>query len=99
MTCQRAIRGREVGGLEGGLEEGCQEGYGRGLVLRLGDGSELEGEMGEVRHLGWAGVGVEEVEEVGVVGWETVAEVDGFHWGKEGVGCVVVVEVARASCE
>ena len=42
-------------------------------------GSELEGEVGEVRHLGWAGVCVEEVEQMGVVGRKTVAEVDGFH--------------------
>ncbi len=55
--------------------------------------------MGEVRHLGWAGVCVEEVEEMGVVGWKTVAEVDGFHGIEEGVGGVVVVEVARASWE
>ena len=53
--------------------------------------------MGEVGHLGWAGVGVEEVEEVGVVGWEAVAEVDGFQWVEEGVGGVVVVEVAWSS--
>lgn len=55
--------------------------------------------MGEVCHLGWAGVGVEEVEDVGVVGWEAVPEVNGFHGAEEGVGGVVVVEVARASCE
>ena len=53
--------------------------------------------MGEVRHLRWAGVGVEEVEEVGVVGWKAVAEVDGFHGVEEGVGGVMVVEVAGAS--
>ena len=53
--------------------------------------------MGEVRHLRWAGVCVKEVEEVGVVGWEAVAEVDGFHGVEEGVGGVMVVEVAWAS--
>lgn len=36
---------------------------------------------------------------MGVVGWKTVAEVDGFHGGEERVGGVVVVEVARASYE
>lgn len=53
--------------------------------------------MGEVRHLRGAGVGVEEVEEVGVVGWEAVAEMDGFHRIEEGVGGVMVVEVAWPS--
>ena len=53
--------------------------------------------MGEVRHLGWAGVGVEKVEEVGVVGWKAMAEVDGFHGVEKGVGSVMVVEVAWAS--
>ena len=48
-------------------------------------------------HLGWAGVGVEEVKEVGVVGWKAVAEVDGFQGVEEGVGGVVVVEVAWSS--
>lgn len=55
--------------------------------------------MGEVRHFSWAGVRVEEVEEVGVVSWKAVAKVNGFHGGKEGVGGVVIIEVARASCE
>ena len=53
--------------------------------------------MGEARHLGWAGVGVEEVEEVGVVGCEAVAEVNGFHGVEEGMGGVMVVEVAWTS--
>ena len=53
--------------------------------------------MGEVRHLGWAGVCVEEVEEMGVVGRKTVAEVNGFHGVEEGVGGVMVVEVAGTS--
>lgn len=97
MTRQRTIGGREIGGLERGLEEGGQEGDGGGLIFRLRGGSELEGKVGEVCHLGWAGVGVEEVEEVGVVGWEAVAEMDGLHWGKEGVRGVVVVEIAWTS--
>ena len=62
MTRQRAVGGWEVGGLKRGLEEGCQQGYGGGLIFCLRDGCEFEGKMGEVRHLGWAGVGVEEVE-------------------------------------
>jgi len=41
--------------------------------------------VGEVRHLRWAGVGIEEVEDVGVVGWEAVAEADGFHGIEKGV--------------
>ena len=55
--------------------------------------------MGKMCHLCRAGVSVEEVEEVGVVGGETVAEVDGFHGAEERVGGVVVVKVAGAGCE
>ena len=46
-------------------------------------GSELESKVREVGHLSWAGVGVEEVEEMGVIGYKAMAELDGFHWGKE----------------
>jgi len=49
--------------------------------------------VGEVRHLRGAGVGVEEVEDVGVVGWEAVAEGDRFHGVEQGRGRVVVVEI------
>lgn len=54
--------------------------------------------MGEMCHLRWAGVSVEEIEEVCVVGWETVAEVDGFHGGEERVRGVMVIEIAGAGC-
>ena len=53
--------------------------------------------MSKVRHLRRAGVGIEEVEEVGVVCCKAVAEVDRFHWIQERVGCVMVVEIARTS--
>ena len=79
------------------MKEGCQESDGGGLVFYLRSGSELEGKVGEVCHLGWAGVGVEEVKEVSVIRWEAVAKVDRFHGGEEGVRGVVIVEVAWTS--
>ena len=81
MTCQRAVSGWEVGGLQGSLEEGCQEGCGGGLILRLRGGSELESKVSEVRHLCWTGVSVKEVEEMGIVCQKAVAEVDRIHRG------------------
>ena len=48
--------------------------------------------MGEVGHLGWGRGGVEEVEDVCVVGWEAVGEGEGVHGGQEGVGGGWVVE-------
>ena len=69
------------------------------MILILRYGSELEGQVREVRHLGWAGVGVEEVEEMGVIRYKAMAEVDGFHWRKEGMGSVVVVVIAWSSCQ
>ena len=53
--------------------------------------------MGEVGHLAGAGVGVEEVEEVGVVGCETVAEMDGFHGVEQGMRGMMIVEAAWPS--
>lgn len=67
------------------------------MIFRRRGGIELEGKVGEECHLSGAGMGVEEVEEVGVVGWEAVAEMDGFHRGEERVGGVMVVEVAWTS--
>jgi len=64
-----------------------------GWIVVGGSWAELEGEVGEVRHLGWVGIGVEEVEDVGVVCWETVAEGEGVHGGEEAVGGGRVVEI------
>lgn len=49
--------------------------------------------MGEVRHLRGAGVRIKEVEDVGVVGWEAVAEGNRFHGIEKGVRRAVIVEV------
>ena len=69
------------------------------MILILRCWSELESKVREVRHLSWAGVGVEEVEEMGVIGYKAMAEVDGFHWRKEGMGSVVVVITTWSSCQ
>ncbi len=53
-------------------------------------GDQLEGEVGEVGHLGGAGVGVEEVEDMGVEGWEAVTKGEAFHGGEKTVGGFVV---------
>ena len=63
------------------------------MVDIRGGGAELKGEVGKVGHLGWVGGGVEEVENVGVVGWEAVAEREGVHWGEEAIGGGAVIEV------
>ena len=59
----------------------------------------MESQVGEVGHLSGAGVGVKEVEKVGVVGGKAMAKVDGFHGVEEGVRSVVVIKITWTSCE
>lgn len=54
-------------------------------------GCDLERDVCEVCHLGWAGEVIKEIEDVVIVGWQAVAKVNCFHGGEKGMRGEMVV--------